>query len=209
MKFQAKLDNAQREAIMTDKRPVKTLAEAFGVSPQTIYNIRSGERKAKEKKANGQAEAPAPGVYDPEFEYHPEDTEDRLRVPKEVIPDGITYQWITFEVFGQPQPQRVARWERQGWRPVPAERHKGMFMPNDYKGAIEIDGLRLMERPTEIDRRARAYEEQKARNQMGTKRQQLTGGNIPGVGFDTQHPSALRSNKMSGEWQRISVPKDE
>jgi hypothetical protein len=203
MKFQPKLDNAQREAIMTDERPVKALAEAFGVTPQTIYNIRAA------KKKNGTVEAPSiVPEPSPDWEYHPEDSEDRLRVPQEVIPNGMVYQWITFEVFGQPQPQKVSRWERQGWRPVPAERHKGLFMPMDFKGAIEVDGLRLMERPAEIDRRARAYEASKANNQMASKKQQLTGGNIPGVSLETQHPSALQSNMIRGEWERIAVPKD-
>src|SRR5262245_13033776 len=94
----------------------------------------------------------------PRYEALPDDDEDRLKVPREAIPEGMDYQWITDSVLGQPMPQRRARFERRGWQPVPAERHDGMFMPKGYKGEINVDGVVLMERPMEYTRAARKRE---------------------------------------------------
>src|SRR5262245_42749559 len=83
------------------------------------------------------------------YDALPDVDDDRLKVPKDVIPDGMDYLWVTDSILGQPWPQRRARFERRGWRPVPSSRHDGMFMPKGYVGEINVDGLVLMERPME------------------------------------------------------------
>ena len=140
--------------------------------------------------------------------YTPQEDEDRLQIDQSIIPDGMTYQWITHSVFGQDIPTRRSRFMRQHWVPVMAERHDGLFMPKGYKGQIEIDGLGLYERPKKITKMARDYEYQKATGQVRIKEQQLIGGHIEGVTLDTQHPSALRSNTVNRTIERISIPKD-
>ena len=68
-------------------------------------------------------------------------------VPQEIIPDGMVYQWIAFEVFGQPNRQITMNAERNGWRAVPAARHPGVWTEPEFEGPIEIGGQRLYELP--------------------------------------------------------------
>lgn len=142
-----------------------------------------------------------------EYEALPDDDDDRLKVPPEIIPDGMSYQWITDAVLGQPMPQRRGRFERRGWRPVPAERHDGMFMPKGYKGEINVDGVVLMERPMEYTRAARRKDAMKAAEQVYVREAQMRGGDMPGVAFDTQHQSI--KNRISKSYERVPVPDDD
>lgn len=144
-----------------------------------------------------------------EYEALPNDDEDRLKVPRELIPEGWDYQWITDSILGQPQPQRRARFERRGWRPVPAKRHDGMFMPIGYDGEINVDGVVLMERPIEYTRQARKKEAMKAAEQVYVREAQMRGGDMPGVAFDTQHPSARSATRISKAYERVVVPDDD
>jgi hypothetical protein len=145
---------------------------------------------------------------DKAFIYKPDEEIDRLRVPKEMIPDGMEYLWVTSSIYGQPQPQRLARFQKQGWVPVPASRHDGLFMPKGWQGAIEIDGLVLHERSKKISDMARAHEINKARNQLRTKEMQLLGGGMDGVTLDTQHPTALRTNRINKSYEKIEIPEE-
>jgi hypothetical protein len=106
-----------------------------------------------------------------DFTYTIDEDEDRLKVPPEMIPDGMSYQWITDSIFGQSQPQRRARFERKGWMPVPSERHDGIWMPKGYRGEINVDGLVLMERPAEYTNMAVKNDKKKAREQVWIKEQ--------------------------------------
>jgi len=149
-----------------------------------------------------------PPLREEPYVYKPEEDEDRLSFDRSIIPDGQDYQWITASIYGQPQPSRLARFQRQGWSPVPSERHDGLFMPRGYKGHIEVDGLILHERPAEYTRQARIYEAKKARNQVAIKEAQFRGGDIPGVTLDTQHKSALGFNKIQSSFERLSIPEE-
>lgn len=138
-----------------------------------------------------------------------DDEDDRLHISKELIPDGMDYQFVTDSVLGQPFPQRRARFERKGWTPVPAMRHDGMFMPKGHQGEINVDGLILMERPLELSIRARQRNNQRARDQVHAKEAQLTGGDIPGVSLDTHHKSAVRTNKVNKSYERFTPPDED
>lgn len=135
-----------------------------------------------------------------------EEESDMLFVPPELIPEGMRYNWKTLSVFGQQQNRRFGRFQATGWEPVPASRHPGLFTPKDYDGFIEYDGLVLMEKPEELCLRSEAREFIKAREQVQTKEQQLRGGDIRGVSLDTQHRSALQSNKINKSYERFQAP---
>jgi hypothetical protein len=77
---------------------------------------------------------------------------DKWAIPEHLIPDGMAYQWIRCEVYGKPDNARLAEAERAGWRPVPAKRHDGLYMPPGYEGPIVIDGLQLYEIPKRVNR---------------------------------------------------------
>lgn len=147
--------------------------------------------------------------------YAEEENEDRLRIAPEILEDfrnqGIDLQWVTTDIYGQPQSQRRARFERKGWQAVHADDFGGklgeMFMAAGSTGEVNVEGLVLMHRPMEFTMRARARELQKAREQVQAKEQQMLGGQT-NVTLGGDHPSALQYNKIRKTVERISVPKD-
>src|SRR5215469_2284972 len=69
---------------------------------------------------------------------------DPYHIPPELIPKGWTYQWNAISVVGNTDvvlDQANGMYEN-GWRPVPAERHPGMFIPRGKIGDIVRGGLR-------------------------------------------------------------------
>ncbi len=218
MAFEAKLTPEQKAAIVNNTEDTaRSLAEKYDVTKQTIYNLRQQAKAEAKQKEREAAESETSRVRQgtirdlsewDDKDYTPTDGVGRLDVPAEIIPDGIEYQWCTCMVFGQPWPQRVSEWQRQGWKSVPSERHPGRWTPLGFNGNIEVDGLTLMERPKSWCDRARAHDQNNARRQMAAKKMQFQGGDLPGVTLDSQHPSALRTNTMRSEFQRITVPEE-
>jgi len=138
---------------------------------------------------------------------------DRFHIPQRMHPEGMSLQWVTTTVFGQEQPKERGEFERKGWTPCHQSdfdgRFDGMFMPKGAEGEINHGGQVLMCRPKEISDAAARRELMKAREQLAIKEAALRGGEIPGVGFDTTHKSALASNKIGHSWERVMVPGDE
>ena len=156
-----------------------------------------------------QAAKPKAGAVDmsqwDDFEYASQDGNDRLRIPAEHIPDGMDYQWVTDSILGQPQPQRRAQFEMTGWRPVPSERHDGMFTQKGYHGEINVDGLVLMERPLKYSLAAKDRDRRNARQQVWAKEQQIRGGDMRiSDAFDSQHKTVR--NTVNKSYEPIPVP---
>lgn len=106
---------------------------------------------------------------------------DRFEFDRGIIPDGWDYQWNPYSVFGEKQTNSQLTMYRNGWRPVPAERHPGTFMPLDYKGPIINDGLILEERPMALTEEARAEERMKAQAQTRDAKAAIgLAGKLPG-----------------------------
>lgn len=137
--------------------------------------------------------------------------EDRLAISKDLIPDGMSLQWVTDSVLGQPQPQRRAQFERRGWTPVHPQdfdaRFDGKFTPLGSVDEINVEGLVLMARPTEFTDKARKQERARAVEQVRIKEQALRGGDLP-VTLDAGHPSAIRTNMINRTLERVSIPTD-
>jgi len=140
------------------------------------------------------------------------DNPDRLHIPRNEIPEGMDLQWVTDSVFGQPQPERRATFEKRGWTPVHQEdfdgRFDGRFMPKGKDGEIKMDGSVLMARPLELSLKAKRADRRAALEQVAVKEQGLISGDIKGVALDTQHTTALRSNKINKSFERISIPEE-
>ena len=103
---------------------------------------------------------------------------DPFRIPDEIVPDGWSYQWNTVTVYNNADlviGQSMTMYAN-GWRPVPAERHPGMFVPVGTKGDIVREGQRLEERPASMTEAARAEDVAVARQQMSDRDQALMGG---------------------------------
>jgi hypothetical protein len=99
------------------------------------------------------------------------DTGDKFYVSEEIIPEGWTYQWIESTVIGQQQ--KNSHFFQNGWRPVPSSRHDGLWMAPGYKGAIEHEGLTLVERPKVLTEDARNEELGRARSLLRTQNDQF------------------------------------
>lgn len=97
-----------------------------------------------------------------------------LDFPLDLVPDGFTYQWIRESTYNQPDPGNVMSRGRQGWTPVPEDRHK-------EHGYLTVhEGLRLYEAPTVFVMEARKEEERRA---LGQKTSAAPGVELP-AGFE-------------------------
>lgn len=139
------------------------------------------------------------------------DSPDRLRIDPSLIPDGMSAQWVTSTVIGQPVSQHRAEFERKGWTPVHQSdfdgQFDGLFMPKGAEGEITQEGLVLMVRPAEMTRKAQLADKKKAYDQVRIKEQALTGGDI-GVTLDSRHQTAIGSNKINRSMERIEIPEN-
>jgi hypothetical protein len=129
-----------------------------------------------------------------------------------LAPAGWQYQWNTFVVLGQLQHNLVQGMAENGWRPVPIERHPGVFGPLGAKGDIVRDESRLEERPMELDAEARAEDIQRAKDQVRNQNEALklqVAQKVPeAAGFTAANPRASRGASMSiDDGHDIPVPK--
>ena len=140
-----------------------------------------------------------------------EDTIDKLRIDPALVPEGMSLQWVTESVYGQPQPQRRATFEKGGWTPVYQDdfdgQLDGMFMPKGVDGEIKMEGLVLMARPEQMTMAAKRREKRQANEQVAIKEAALTGGDI-NTSLDSQHPSAVRFNHINKTRERIVIPEE-
>jgi len=107
-----------------------------------------------------------------------DDGSDPFHIPQGLIPTGWTYQWCTDTVIGSKDltADDTLKMYENGWRPVPADRHEGRFMPVGHKGNIIRGGQILMERPKELTDEATAENLAKAYQQMRDRDEALMGG---------------------------------
>jgi hypothetical protein len=139
-----------------------------------------------------------------------QDSPDRLRINPDLIPAGMSAQWVTDSVIGQGVPQHRSEFERRGWTPVHQDdfdgQFNGMFMPKDAEGEINVEGLVLMMRPKEMTLKAERENKRKAYEQVAIKEAALTGGDLPGVSLDTSHPSARNANRIRKSREALEIP---
>lgn len=135
---------------------------------------------------------------------------DQFHIPPEIIPDGWDYQWVTFSVYGQEQTANLVSMQENGWTPVPADRHAGMFMPAEHKGSIIRDGLMLVERPMALTIEARQEEHRKSRTQSNDARRLFGMRGAPEKGFVTDTPTARRVNGVTTSYESTGdIPRPE
>lgn len=102
-------------------------------------------------------------------------TGDIFAIPPELVPENWSYQWVSVTVVGNTEivmDQNLMMAEN-GWRPVPAERYPGRFMPEGHKGSIIRGGQMLMERPQALTDEARAEDIRNARQLISDRNESL------------------------------------
>ena len=173
--------------------------------------------KSRKPATEDGASAPAPArswkmKAEPNWESMSDasDNPDRFHIDRELFPEGMDLQWVTDTVYGQKVPQQRADYEKKGWTPVHQEdfdgRFNGLFMQKNEEGEINNGGQVLMARPLELTIEARKRDAHAAKQQLAIKEAALRGGDIQGVGFDTQHSTV--HNKVGRSWERVAVPSD-
>jgi hypothetical protein len=100
---------------------------------------------------------------------------DKFAIPKRFIPEGWTYEWKNYSVYGQENPQYLSSVFRTGWAPVPASRHPELIYIGYIGEAIIKDGMILVERPEEITREARDRDAAETRRVMQAKEAAIAG----------------------------------
>lgn len=116
-------------------------------------------------------------------------------------PDGWDYQWKMKTVMGEEFYSYQVELARNGWEPVPLERHPEL-MPHGWSGkTIEVEGLVLMERPSIFTEEARQEEMRSAREAVLTKEAQLRDGKAGDLGQREVH-------RFSKSRSPIAVPND-
>lgn len=110
--------------------------------------------------------------------------EDKFSFDRSIIPEGWDYQWKTKTIKNWEWIDHQVELAQNGWEPVPAERHPGVFMPKDYRGPIERGGMILMERDMRLTAQARRVERREANEQLAISRSMagLMGNQITGSG---------------------------
>ncbi len=96
---------------------------------------------------------------------------DKFDVPFHFIPEGWTYQWLSQATVGKPN--NNAHFYANGWEPVPAARHDGVYMMKGHDGPIIVDDMILVERRVELTLEARAEEIKAAKQLLRTQNEQF------------------------------------
>lgn len=138
-------------------------------------------------------------------------TDSGYHVPKEIIPEGMIYQWRRESTLGEADPANIAALQRNGWRFVPADRHPDR--------PVRLDGLVLMECPEVFVRQSEHEERQKAvneRRQRKLRNEALVPGYFDDSGVSRTHnfgvrrgaPIAMDDPDLAPQYPRGSVDID-
>jgi len=130
------------------------------------------------------------------------DANDKYHIDPDIIPDGWTYMWRRYAMFNKEDPSYISKLQRSGWEPVPRTRHPYLMPDNTDSNTIMLDGMVLMQCPTEIVDERRMAEAKKAKDQVRFKEQQLSGA--PDGQFTRDHDQARPKIKKS--YEAMPVP---
>ena len=111
-------------------------------------------------------------------------------------PEGFAYQLKRMSVWNQPTPGHQSMLQRNGWEPVPVERHPEV-MPQGSSGYIEKDGLMLMEIPADIVEEKRVIADRTARAPIEGLAHKLA--DTPQGDAPRMYPSDGRPRSFDGE----------
>jgi hypothetical protein len=100
-------------------------------------------------------------------------SDDKFHIPKEMIPDGMTYEWKRYTYGGKIDQDHQRSMMMQHWSAVPADRHPALAWTDSTSKYIEKEGLILMERPSYLTAEAHDERVRSADDQIRTKMRQL------------------------------------
>ena len=116
-------------------------------------------------------------------------------IPKEMIPDGMDYNWKRSSYLAKEDKQHQIRMGQYHWHPVPYDRHDGAIATEDPdRKIITNGGLVLMERPMYLSQEAADVELRKAHSQVDQQYQRLK---IAPPGTETRGAKAESRHNLS------------
>lgn len=100
---------------------------------------------------------------------------DIFEIPKEMIPEGWSYQWNAVSIAGNSEIilDQNHMMHQNGWRPVPAERYAGTLVPKGATGNIIRGQQMLMERPDALTAEARQEDLRNAHQLISDRNESL------------------------------------
>jgi hypothetical protein len=135
------------------------------------------------------------------------ENENRLAIDPEILAacerNGISLEWKTESIFGQPQEHHMSVLRRNGWQAV---------QPGEIPGldTTAIGGCVLMARPAVISAKAKARDQAEARSRITTMEQRHMLGDLgTAVTLDSRHSSAKAFNHHKRSLERLQIPGDE
>lgn len=129
---------------------------------------------------------------------------DKFAIPRGLEPDGMKYQWMAQEVVGKPNYKRMSEATMNGWQPVPASRHDGLYMPPGAQGQIVVEGMALFEIPERVYRIKRELAAKAARGAVASMNEQLVYA-PPGTAPRDAHAKTVPVVRQQSGVQEIMV----
>lgn len=123
---------------------------------------------------------------------------DKFGIPQHLIPEGWSYEWKTWAVYGKENPQYMSGIYRGGWAPVPASRHPELLYAGYTGDTILKDGMILVERPKILTEEARRKEAQESRAQVAAKEAAMGATPAGTMPRDADKRTAPRINRSIG-----------
>lgn len=130
--------------------------------------------------------------------------EDQFDFDRTIVPEGWDYQWIAETIYGAPNGHRMVDAAQNGWEPVPAERHDGVFLQKGMTGPIRRGGQILMERDIRLTMEARRREKLAADKQVGSAFERA-GMAVPTNITDFSHEGARKVSGVKTERQGFAT----
>jgi len=144
------------------------------------------------------------------FEFTPYEATNPLHIDLDIVRAierdyGFVLMWVVHECAGKPFPDLVNARRRNGFAEVCAENFGGMLRHMaDKSGRIAKEGLVLMARPVEIERKARAHDARMANEAVAHMKASHAMEDVPVAGGD--HTSALSKNRHRQTFEPLQVP---
>jgi hypothetical protein len=134
--------------------------------------------------------------------------EDQFAFDRSIVPPGWDYQWKAQSVYGAPLTQHMVNMAQNGWEPVPADRHDGLFMEKGFKGNITRGGMILMERDARLTAQSKAMDKRAADEAVGAAFKRV-GQGIPKTITDFNHPDAQKNTYVNREREGFATQSEE
>ncbi len=186
------------------------LSEAPAPEAEAAAPASAPRRQARATRTTARTQPREPVREEPRLKRVRRDNVDPFFVPPDIIPEGFTYQWNAVSVIGNTDVvlDKLMGYYENHWRPVPAERHPGMFVPYGSKGEIIRGGLRLEERPKYLTDEANAEQVMIAKQQMRIQTESVMGRLGQTLGPGMAAPNSYQRSRFNTDRAMVQIDRN-